>query len=307
MNQVQDRKALVEFLEDALAQAEVAQTPRCTQEKLDQELKQALLEYEQALTQEQPGTKGLSQSMARPESAEAARPAVRLLAPREVWHRALLGNVRAVLGITAPDYSQISAQPVASDLLIEPAPWYRSISSQLQDLWTSQRVSPLLITARPVEIQELFHEYPLRSSSMAWPGLFHLLALCLLLYVPLHTLEPLQNPRRIQPEVSILISEKPSLHLPPKAAKPGGGGGGGRRESRPASLGRLPRASDRQLKPPVPEIKNLHPVLPVEPTLVASDLSQLPVINLPNYGEAKQRRKASPLGSWRPFGGRFCD
>ena len=110
MNQVQDRKALVEFLKDALAQAEVAEAPTCTQEKLDQELKQALLEYERALTQERPGTMG-PQSMARSECAETARPTVRLLTSREVWHRALLGNLRAVLGITAPDYSQISAHP----------------------------------------------------------------------------------------------------------------------------------------------------------------------------------------------------
>ena len=56
MNQVQDRKALVEFLEDALAQADVARTPKSTQEKVDEELKEALLEYEKALTLEQPGT-----------------------------------------------------------------------------------------------------------------------------------------------------------------------------------------------------------------------------------------------------------
>ena len=52
-SQAQDRNALVEFLEDALAQAEVAQTPRCNQEKLDQGLKQALLDYQKALTQKQ--------------------------------------------------------------------------------------------------------------------------------------------------------------------------------------------------------------------------------------------------------------
>ena len=73
MNQVQDRKALVEFLEDALAQADVAQTPKCTQEKLDQELKQALLEYEKALTQERPGTL-TSQPMAAPEPAGTIMP-----------------------------------------------------------------------------------------------------------------------------------------------------------------------------------------------------------------------------------------
>jgi hypothetical protein len=103
--------------------------------------------------------------------------------------------------------------------------------------------------------------------------------------VPLHTLERVTSAPAVAPEASFLILEKRRLHLPPKAEKPGGGGGGGRRDPRPASLGRLPRASDRQLTPPVVEIKNPHPVLPVEPTIVASDLSQLPVINVPNYGD----------------------
>ena len=285
MNQVQDRKALVDFLEDALAQAEVAHTPKRTQEKLDQELRQALLEYEQALTQEQPGATLLSEAMAGLKSAEDARPTVRLVTAREAWHRTLWGNLRVVLGVTAPDYTQISAQPFAADLLIQQTPWYRSICSQLHDLWASRQASPFPVTARPVEIRELFHEYPLRSSSIVWSGLLHLLALGLLLYVPLRALQPLVSPRRIEGEVSILLAGKTRLHLPPKADKSGGGGGGGRRESRPASLGRLPRASDRQLTPPVPEIKNLNPVLPVEPTIVASDLSQLPVVNLPSYGD----------------------
>jgi len=285
MNQVQDRKALVDFLEDALAQAEVAQAPKCTQEKLDEELKQALLEYEQAVALERHATPVASQSIPEPEPTGAAEDTLRLLISHEAWHRALAGNIRALLGLKALDYSQVSARPVASDLLIAQTPWYRSIFLQLHDVWHTPRISPRRITARPVEIQELFHEYPLRPSSIVWSGLLHLLALGIVLYLPLRVLQPLVTPRRIAPEVSVLITGKSGLRLPPKAEKPGGGGGGGRRDPRPASLGRLPRASDRQLTPPVPEIKNLNPVLPVEPTIVASDLSQLPMVNLPNYGD----------------------
>ena len=130
--------------------------------------------------------------------------------------------------MTVPDYSKISAHPVETDLVTEEAPWYRDIFSQLHDLWSSQRISPRPITARPVEIQELFHEYPLRSSSIVWSGLLHLLALGLLLYVPLRALQTLVPPQRIAPEVTILITGKSRLHLPPKAEKSGGGGGGGR-------------------------------------------------------------------------------
>ena len=283
MNQVQDRKALVDFLEDALAQADLAETQKCIQEELDQELKQALLEYEKALTLEQPGTVA-SQPTAAPESAGTGDATLRLLKPREPWYHALLGNARAVLGMTIPDYSKISAHPVETDLLTEQAPWYWDIFSQVKDLWSSRRISPPTVTAPPVEIQKLFHEYQFRLSSIVWSGLLHILALGLLLYLPLRALQPLVTPRRIASEVTILITGKSRLHLPPKAEK-SGGGGGGRRDPRPASLGRLPRASDRQLTPPVPEIKNLHPVLSVEPTIVASDLSQLPVVNLPNYGD----------------------
>jgi TonB family protein len=282
MNQVQDRKALVDFLEDALSQADLAHTPKVTQEKLDQELREALRAYEQALAL---GTPAGSQPVEEPEAAETAADSLRLLTSREPWYRALLDNVRAVLGITVPDYSRISAQPVETDLLTEEASWYQDIFSQLHDLWKSRRILPTPITARPVEIQELFHEYRFRPSSIVWSGLLHLLALGLLLYVPLRALEPLVPAQKSAPEVTILIAGKSRLNLPPKAEKSGGGGGGGRRDPRPASLGRLPRASNRQLTPPVPEIKNLNPVLAVEPTIVASDLSKLPVVDLPNYGD----------------------
>lgn len=285
MNQVQDRKALVDFLADALTQADLAHASKVTQAKLDEELKQALLEYEQALALEQPGAPAASQPVAEPEPPETAQYSPRLLTSREPWFRALLDNVRAVLGMTVPDYSKISAHPIETDLLTEEAPWYRDIFTQLHDLWNSRRISPPPITARPVEIQELFHEYRFRPSSIVWSGILHLLAMGFLLYVPLRALQPLVPPQKTAPEVTILITGKSKLRLPPKAEKSGGGGGGGRRDPRPASLGRLPRASDRQLTPPVPEIKNLNPVLAVEPTIIASDLSQLPVVNLPNYGD----------------------
>lgn len=285
MDQVQDRKALVDFLEDALTQADLSHAPKVTQEKLDEELKQALLEYEQALALEQPGASAASQPVAEPKPAETVHYSARLLTSREPWYRALLDNVRAVLGMTVLDYSKISAHPVETDLLTEEAPWYRDIFSQLHDLWNSRRISPPTVTAQPVEIQELFHEYRFRPSSIVWSGMLHLLALGLMLYVPLRALQPLVPPQKTAPEVTILITGKSKLRLPPKAEKSGGGGGGGRRDPRPASLGRLPRASDRQLTPPVPEIKNMNPVLAVEPTIVASDLSQLPVVDLPNYGD----------------------
>jgi protein TonB len=76
------------------------------------------------------------------------------------------------------------------------------------------------------------------------------------------------------------------LPVSPDNEKSGGGGGGGRKTITPPSLGKLPKAADKQFVPPDPEPpKNPDPKLIVEPTVVAPQLAQLPQINLLNIGD----------------------
>jgi protein TonB len=71
----------------------------------------------------------------------------------------------------------------------------------------------------------------------------------------------------------------------PVIEKDSGGGGGGRHAPTPASLGRLPKPSDRQLVPPDPEPpKNIDPTVVVEATIVAPNLP-LPQLNLVSLGD----------------------
>ncbi|HVZ16780.1 MAG TPA: energy transducer TonB, partial [Terriglobales bacterium] len=53
----------------------------------------------------------------------------------------------------------------------------------------------------------------------------------------------------------------------------GGGGGGGDRDKVTAPKGRLPRQSSQQFTPPMVVIRNNHPLLPVEPTVVAPEIN----------------------------------
>src|SRR5262245_22425097 len=65
-----------------------------------------------------------------------------------------------------------------------------------------------------------------------------------------------------------------------------GGGGGGRHALTPASLGKLPRAADKQLVPPDPEPpKAIDPALIVEPSIVAPQLASLPQLKLLTIGD----------------------
>jgi protein TonB len=92
-------------------------------------------------------------------------------------------------------------------------------------------------------------------------------------------------PRRIPKGLINLALYAPSRLILPADAM-AGGGGGGRHALRPASLGKLPRAADKQLVPPDPEPpKAVDPALIVEPSIVAPQLASLPQLKLLTIGD----------------------
>jgi len=84
----------------------------------------------------------------------------------------------------------------------------------------------------------------------------------------------------IRQEVAAIVTDVSPYILPPSLSKAGGGGGGGDRSKLPASKGALPRLSREQLTPPAVVIRNDHPKLPAEPTVVVPPEIKLPQIGL---------------------------
>ncbi len=72
----------------------------------------------------------------------------------------------------------------------------------------------------------------------------------------------------------------------PGKGEMGGGGGGGDRDKLDASLGKLPKKSDKQLAPPAAVIRNLDPKLAVEPTVVMPNVP-VPEPNTTVLGDPK--------------------
>ena len=75
-----------------------------------------------------------------------------------------------------------------------------------------------------------------------------------------------------------------------------GGNGGGKHDLTPPTQGRLPRAATHQFALPVAVYRNLNPVLPMEPTILANSDVAFPTINLAQFGDPN-----APPG--RPSGG----
>jgi TonB family protein len=249
-------------------------------------------------------------------SSVSATPAeTDLLLASAVWYSTILGNLKSVLlGQRQPAVSAhtvetslllksqsrfrslwenlgalfrtptaaITAVPVQTDLLLETKPWFRTIFRELPALVAPRPV--YVLSAQPVAVSPLFRDHRFRKRSAILSVAAHFLLVTAILWLPgwfVSSDKPKENPQVL----TQLTTEPLFLNLPPKPKKSGGGGGGGRREKTPASLGKLPRFSDRQLTPPTPKIVNLKPILPVEPTVVVPQLAQLPPVNIAQLGD----------------------
>jgi protein TonB len=318
MNSVEEQKTLVEQLE-ALLQEAIKKSPLdpAQVEKIVLELKDARAEHERLLRANLERVAPRPAAVVTPEEPElhltldlqwepryktllnnlkslfthetkvyrlTANPIeTDLLVEPVPWYKTILSNLKSIIRPEKKSYN-ITAQPLATDLLMEQRPWFLNLVSQIKYIFVKEERPEIQVTAKPVEVGEVFREYKFRSSSVGISVLVHVGMIAALLFLPLLFM----SKKKVKPNetrISLLDPSALLLNLPKSGEKSGGGGGGGRREKTPASLGKLPRPADRQLTPPVPKVVNPDPILPVEPTVIVPQLAQLPSLNLPNYGD----------------------
>ena len=174
--------------------------------------------------------------------------------------------------------------PSALDKLLEmPSPVLSLFSDVREAIHDTLHPHKTETTVAPVEVEEIWSK-PKTGLPKLISVFVHVLVVGLAL-VPWATSIPKSTSVT---ETAVLVYTPQNLVLPltPDQEKSGGGGGGGRKTLTPPSLGRLPKAADKQIVPPDPEPpKNPDPSLIVEPTVVAPQLAQLPQINLLNLGD----------------------
>jgi protein TonB len=164
--------------------------------------------------------------------------------------------------------------PTALDKFVQARSPLASILWTIRDMRLDKN-RHIEMTAQPVEVQELWSPDKSGYSGLISVGAHVLLVLVIL--IPVATaIRPVPTP------ISVTMLEPPLITpvMLPKQGRSGGGGGGGMQTPTPPSKGAPPRGADKQILPPMVEIKNLAPELIVEPTIVAPQLAQvqLPVM-----------------------------
>ncbi len=177
--------------------------------------------------------------------------------------------------------------PVHSRYAVEWSSPGRVFWQNLRDLVAPPKLSPLRLTSKPVKVRDIWSKNENFGRVQSLSFLVHVLAgLILILPFVGSVLTPTQAGPKLEVMFQPVDISEYLPKLPPGDKKAGGGGGGGERSQIPASKGRLPKFSlQPQLTPPVVQIQNPNPKLPVDPTVFVPPDIRVPQPNLPNYGD----------------------
>ena len=192
----------------------------------------------------------------------------------------LLSNLRDAFSSSKQPPLQLSSTPVAVVEAGKEEPVWKTLGSSIQDLFFPKKLPPLELTSKPIAVADpmAVKRSPL-SSGIAL--VLHVVIIALVLLFTYYGWKTRAIERKknltavdIKPFIPMTMKMKQSM---------GGGGGGGAHELVEASKGHLPKESKTQITPPQ-IIRNDHPKLAVEPTIVMPQEVKLPDAKMPDIG-----------------------
>ncbi len=181
---------------------------------------------------------------------------------------------------------------------------FASLRRQIREIRHPEKLPPLLLTSKPVPVRDIWGAYNYKKRGALGSTLVHIAVVGGLVAVSIVGTKVVQQVKK-QEEVQ-LVAPDLSQYMPMSAKKNdtvGGGGGGGDRDKLQAPRGRLPKFSMQQLAPPAMVIRNDHPKLTVEPTVVVPPQVKLAQVALPNFGDPKSVIPSGPPSNGIGSGG----
>jgi periplasmic protein TonB len=181
-------------------------------------------------------------------------------------------------------------------------PIWKSLFRNIDDFFFPKKLPPLVLTSKPVPVRDIWGFYNYKRRGALGSTVIHLLALGAIIggtYLAQKWVKQIVKPT----ETVELIAPSDLPTLAPSKSVSGGGGGGGDRDKLQASQGRLPRQSMEQITPPVVVVRNEHPKLTVDPTVVIPPQVHLTQPNMPNLGDPLSHLPSGPPSNGTGSGG----
>jgi periplasmic protein TonB len=171
---------------------------------------------------------------------------------------------------------------LATDAFQEPL--WKSLFRQLDDFFFPQKLPPLKLESKPEPVKDIWGFYNYRKDAAAGTTAVHVVIIGIIVGLTILG-HHIVAPAKAESKVITLVDPGDLPVLKPSKTQVGGGGGGGDRDVLQATKGKLPKFAMEQITPPVVVVRNEHPKLAVEPTIVIPPQVRLAQNNMPNLGD----------------------
>src|SRR6266481_6468529 len=205
------------------------------------------------------------------------------------------------LDIKPPAGAEPELNLLLPESTLEESLW-KSLFRNLDDFFFPKKQPPLVLTSKPIPVKDICGFYDYKKNGVLGSTVVHVLALAAIIGITLlgrRMVEQIVKPH----DTITLVSPDDIPPLPPSKTQAGGGGGGGDRDKFQAPKGRLPKASMEQITPPAMVVRNDHPKLTAEPTVVLPPQIKMAANNLPNLGDITSRLPSGPPSNGTGSGG----
>ncbi len=257
--------------------------------------------------------KGMADELNSHSSSQARdnQPELNLLLPEHIlhggWWRSLRRNLHEAGQERHLPPLHLTSKPVdAREIWTAEKGLFASLAANFRDRFFPEKLPPLQLTSRPVKIREIWGEYNYKKRGATGSVMAHVAIVGALVVVSILPAKPKEQPKPPE-QVTELIAPDPSTYEPvafkPDPRLSGGGGGGGDRDKLIAPKGRLPKQSMEQFTPPAMVIRNDHPKMTVEPSVLVPPQIKLANNNLPNLGDPKSVVPSGPASNGPGAGG----
>ncbi len=187
-------------------------------------------------------------------------------------------------------------------------PLWHSIVRQIRERIHPEQLPPLQLTSKPVPVRPIWGAYDYKKRGAFGSTFVHIVIVAALVAISLAGRRVVQSVVKPDENVQLIVPADLMNQPMPVSMKPndtiGGGGGGGDRDKLVAPKGKLPKQSMEQITPPAMVIRNEHPKLPVEPTVVVPPQVKLNLAaNMPNIGDPLSHVPSGPPSNGTGSGG----
>ncbi|HET7209693.1 MAG TPA: energy transducer TonB [Terriglobales bacterium] len=183
-------------------------------------------------------------------------------------------------------------------------PLWKSLFKNLDDFLFPKKLPPLQLTSRPEPVRDIWGFYNYSRRGALGSTFVHMAALAIIVGVSILARRVVKQIEKPHETVTLIAPSEDIPTLKPAKTQVGGGGGGGDRDLLKAPKGRLPKLDMQQITPPAMVVRNEHPKLTAEPTVVVPPQVHMAMANnMPTLGDPTSHIPAGPPSNGTGFGG----